>query len=152
MVLKRDEKSRPVINLISQVRAFQNGRHSSSPRSASASGLAGENRFERCVLRDPNLDGSQEIPSIFLEGFSPGICMPPFGLAVAPDSSQKCWKPVVALLRRSAIRLIIYLDDLLIMNQSKEGHNNNNNNNIYFNTIEFTEIPDVVRAFNYITN
>ena len=144
LVLKRDEKSRPVINLISQVRAFQNGRHSSSPRSASASGLAGENRFERCVLRDPNLDGSQEIPSIFLEGFSPGICMPPFGLAVAPRLFTKVLKPVVALLRRSAIRLIIYLDDLLFMNQSKEGHNNNNNNNIYFNTIEFTEIPDVV--------
>ena len=147
LVLKRDEKSRPVINLISQVRAFQNGRHSSSPRSASASGLAGENRFERCVLRDPNLEGSQEIPSIFLEGFSPGICMPPFGLAVAPRLFTKVLKPVVALPRRSGIRLIIiYLDDLLIMNQSKEGHNNNNNNNnnIYFNTIEFTAIPDVV--------
>jgi hypothetical protein len=30
-------------------------------------------------------------------------------------------KPVVALLRRAGIRLIIYLDDRLFMNQSKEG-------------------------------
>ncbi len=74
---------------ISQVRAFQNGRHSSSPRSASASGLAGENRFERCVLRDPNLEGSQEILSIFLEGFSPGICMPPLWSGGGPKTVHK---------------------------------------------------------------
>ena len=45
----------------------------------------------------------------------------PFGLAVAPRLFTKVMKPVVALLRRSEIRLIIYLDDLLFMNQSQEG-------------------------------
>ncbi len=74
---------------ISEVRAFQNGRHSSSSRSASASRLAGENRFERCVLRDPNLEGSQEIPSIFLEEFSPGICMPPLWPGGGPKTVHK---------------------------------------------------------------
>ena len=61
---------------ISEVRAFQNRRHSSSPRPALASGLARESQFERCLLCDPNLEGSHEIPSIFLEGFSPRICTP----------------------------------------------------------------------------
>ena len=44
-----------------------------------------------------------------------------FGLAAAPRLFTKVLKPVVALLRRARIRLIIYLDDLLFMNQSKEG-------------------------------
>ena len=45
----------------------------------------------------------------------------PFGLAVAPGVFTKIMKPVVALLRRTGIRLIIYLDDLLFMNSSKVG-------------------------------
>ena len=45
----------------------------------------------------------------------------PFGLAVAPRVFTKIMKPVVALLRRTGIRLIIYLDDLLFMNSSKIG-------------------------------
>ena len=43
----------------------------------------------------------------------------PFGLAVAPRVFTKILKPVVALLRRTGIRLIIYLDELLFMNSSK---------------------------------
>lgn len=45
----------------------------------------------------------------------------PFGLALAPRLFTKIMKPVVALLRRSGIRLIIYLDDLLFMNSQEEG-------------------------------
>ena len=45
----------------------------------------------------------------------------PFGLPAAPRVFTKTLKPVVALLRRSGIRLIIYLDDLLFMNSDKEG-------------------------------
>ena len=45
----------------------------------------------------------------------------PFGLAVAPRVFTKIMKPVVALLRRTGIRLIIYLDDLLFMSSSKVG-------------------------------
>jgi hypothetical protein len=45
----------------------------------------------------------------------------PFCLATAPRQFTKIMKPVVALLRRAGIRLIIYLGDLLFMNQSKEG-------------------------------
>ena len=45
----------------------------------------------------------------------------PFGLAAAPRLFTKVLKPVIVLLRRAGIRLMIYLDDLLFMNQSKEG-------------------------------
>ena len=39
----------------------------------------------------------------------------PFGLSCAPRTFTKLMKPVVALLRERGIRLIVYLDDILIM-------------------------------------
>ena len=45
----------------------------------------------------------------------------PFGLASAPRIFTKLMKPVVALLRRSGIRQIIYLYDILFMNQTLPG-------------------------------
>ena len=45
----------------------------------------------------------------------------PFGLALAPRLFTKIMKPVLALLRRSGVRMIIYLDDLLFLNASEEG-------------------------------
>ena len=44
----------------------------------------------------------------------------PFGLASAPRVFTKLMKPVVGLLRQLGIRLIIYLDDMLIMAQSRD--------------------------------
>ena len=44
----------------------------------------------------------------------------PFGLNVAPRVFTKLLKPVVAWLRGQGIRLIIYLDDILIMASSVE--------------------------------
>ena len=43
----------------------------------------------------------------------------PFGLNSAPYTFTKLLKPAVALLRRLGIRCILYLDDMLIMAQSK---------------------------------
>ena len=42
----------------------------------------------------------------------------PFGLASAPRVFTKLMKPVVALLRQQVIRLIIFLEDILIMAES----------------------------------
>jgi len=47
------------------------------------------------------------------------VCMP-FGLAVAPWVFTKLLKPAIAFLRSLGIRLIIYLDDILILNQSRD--------------------------------
>ncbi|KZR96378.1 Uncharacterized protein APZ42_009313, partial [Daphnia magna] len=44
-----------------------------------------------------------------------------FGLCSAPRVFTKLLKPVVAFLRGRGIRLIIYLDDLLFLNQSHDG-------------------------------
>ena len=45
----------------------------------------------------------------------------PFGLGPAPRLFTKLLKPVVALLRRLGLRLIIYLDDIIVFNQTQEG-------------------------------
>ena len=42
----------------------------------------------------------------------------PFGLASAPKVFTKLLKPVVSILRQMGLRIIIYLDDILIMPQS----------------------------------
>ena len=44
-----------------------------------------------------------------------------FGLAPAPRIFTKLLKVVVAFLRKKGIRLVVYLDDFLIMNESEEG-------------------------------
>jgi Reverse transcriptase (RNA-dependent DNA polymerase) len=44
-----------------------------------------------------------------------------FGLSPAPRLFTKLLKPVVSALRRTGIRLVIYLDDIIVMNESREG-------------------------------
>ena len=44
----------------------------------------------------------------------------PFGLCSAPRVFTKLLKPVLARLRHQGIRLIMYLDDMLVMAQSRE--------------------------------
>ena len=44
----------------------------------------------------------------------------PFGLSSAPYVFTKLLKPAVAILRRLGIRVVLYLDDMLIMANSKE--------------------------------
>ena len=44
----------------------------------------------------------------------------PFGLAPTPLYFTKLLKPVVALLRRLGLRMIVYLDDIIVFNQTRE--------------------------------
>ena len=44
----------------------------------------------------------------------------PFGLSCAPRTFTKVMKPLVAYLRSLGVRLVIYIDDMLILDQSKE--------------------------------
>jgi len=44
----------------------------------------------------------------------------PFGLSSAPRVFTKLLKPIVAFLRRQGIRLVIFLDDMVVLAQSKE--------------------------------
>ena len=57
---------------------------------------------------------------VWKEIFYEYVCLP-FGLCSAPRVFTKLLRPVVAYLRSLGIRLIIYLDDLLILNGSISG-------------------------------
>lgn len=48
------------------------------------------------------------------------MCMA-FGLSPAPRSFTKLLRVVVAFLRKRGVRLVVYLDDFLIMNETREG-------------------------------
>lgn len=63
---------------------------------------------DRCLLRFKWRD--------VLYGFS----AMPFGLSSAPWAFTKLMKPILGFLRERGIRLVIYLDDILLMNQSAE--------------------------------
>ena len=45
----------------------------------------------------------------------------PFGLGSGPRIFTKIMKPVTAVLRRIGVKIVIYLDDILILKQSKMG-------------------------------
>ena len=61
----------------------------------------------------------QEVPTLSVGGANIRVSVP-FGLSSTPRVFTKLLKPVMALLRRQGIRTIIFLDDMLIMGQSKE--------------------------------
>ena len=44
----------------------------------------------------------------------------PFGLGVGPRYFTKLLKPVIAFLQRIEVRLIAYLDDMILLNQSRD--------------------------------
>jgi hypothetical protein len=48
------------------------------------------------------------------------IHLMPFGLGPAPGVFTKLLKPIVSFLRQRGVRLVIYLDDILIIGHSKE--------------------------------
>ena len=60
------------------------------------------------------------LPFLWKDSLLEFACLP-LGLVVAPRVFTKIMKLVVALLRRTGIWLIVYLDDLLFMNSSKAG-------------------------------
>jgi len=57
------------------------------------------------------------------------FCSLPFGLSSAPKVFTKILKPVVGFLRRIGIRMLIYLDDVLLLNQSRETLSRDRNRN-----------------------
>ena len=101
---------------ISEIRSFQNGRHSSSPRFASASRLAGKIDLKDAYFVVPVWKDHRKYLRFVWKGSLLEFACLPFGQSAAPRLFTKVLKPVVALLRRAGIRLIIYLDDLLFMN------------------------------------
>ena len=106
---------------IREVRALQNGEYSHATRSTKKRPLSGQNRFEGCLLHGPSVwvNHQKFLRFLWKETLYEFACLP-FGLASAPRVFTKIMKPVVGLLRQLGIRIVIYLDDMLIMAQTRE--------------------------------
>ena len=63
---------------------------------------------------------SQDLLRIWWNGSPYKFTCLPFGLSSAPRTFTKLLKPVVAFLRQRGVRLVIYIDDILIMADTKE--------------------------------
>ena len=101
--------------LFHPIRTLQNGVHTNVKRSFKERGLHGENRPQRRISDSPNMAESPKVPKVSVEGFTSGIRMSPLRLSKCPRVFTKLLKPVLSILRQRGIRLIVYLDDILLM-------------------------------------
>ncbi len=125
-VPKKDGGTRPVINL-KEVNQFLNYRHFKMEGIHLLRDLLqpqdwlGKIDLKDAYFAVPIWQNHQKFLRFLWKGSLMEFACLPFGLASAPRVFTKLMKPVVALLRRSGIRLIIYLDDILFMNQTPTG-------------------------------
>ena len=125
-VRKRDVKSRPVINLKDLSAFLQYNHFKMEGIHLLRDLLQPHDWLGKIDLKDayfvmPIWRNHRKYLRFLWQGSLLEFACLPFGLVAAPRLFTKIMKPVVALLRRAGIRLIIYLDDLMFMNQSKEG-------------------------------
>ena len=97
---------------------FQNGGAQFASKHATEKGFHVQIRPKRRLLLCATKKGKQEICA-FPVGSVPSLCLC-FGLGPAPLIFTKILKIPISLLRRLQIRVIIYLDDMLLMSQTEE--------------------------------
>lgn len=97
-------------------RAFQDGGSPLAPRPPATTRLDGKDRLEGCIPSSTNPPRLSTPPDLSMGGDNLQVS---FGLSTAPRVFTKLLKPVVGFLRQNGCRLIIYLDDLLMMHQDR---------------------------------
>ena len=75
-------------------------------------------RSQRCLPNSTNESPILEISPVYMEGNSLQVQTLPFGLATALITFTKLLRPVAAHLRSQGIRLLIYLDNILLAAQT----------------------------------
>jgi len=100
-----------------ETRAFQNGGSPHSPRPHPTRGLDDKTGPEGCLSSGTNSHRSSTSPPV--PKTYQFQCLP-FGLTSTLWVFSKIMKPVVGALQHMDICLVIYLDNLLVLHQSKE--------------------------------
>ena len=108
LVPKKDRGSRPVINLkrLNSHIVYQHFK------------MEGLHLLKGLCTHEP---AASAFPEVHLGGQRYQFTCLPFGLAPTPLYFTKLLKPVVALLRRLGLRMTVYLDDIIVFNQTREG-------------------------------
>ena len=100
--------------------ALQNGRYFSPERSVEIKRLDGQAGSEGWILLCPDAHGLHEISSFQVGKFHKGTQLPFIWLRPAPRKFTKIFKPVLAFLQKRGMRLIIYEDNIVILNQDQQ--------------------------------
>ena len=124
VVPKKDGGNRPVINL---ERLNQNTEYQHFKMEGIQSLLSLIQRADYMVKLDlkeayffpSNLQRLPKYLHVIWRGKTYQFLALPYGLAVGPMYFVKVLKPVVAFLRRLGVRMVIHLDDLILLNQCK---------------------------------
>ena len=98
---------------------LQNGGGAYVERHSQARRLVSKNRPERCIFHDPSSSSGQEVPEISKSREDISIQVPTIRLSSAPWVFTKTLRPVVTLLRELGLRMVVYIDDILVMAKSE---------------------------------
>ena len=85
-------------------------------------------------MKDVYSTGTQAVPPICVAGENIPVPLSPFGLASCPRTFTKLLRPVIAILRHVGMKAVIYLDDILLMNESRQDLLNNRDTAIWLLT------------------
>ena len=105
---------------ICEIRAFQNGGATHSQGSPETERLDGQGGPERCLFHGPNSPPTSQPAPLQVEGKDILFQLPSLQFCTAPRVFTKILKPCVEMLRSLGIRLVIYMDDMLLMASSKQ--------------------------------
>ena len=96
--------------------SFQDGGDTHAKRPVEARRLHGQDRLERRLSCSANKQARQEIPEVQMETSNVSVQLPTFWAVIcAPWVFTKITKAVAAVLREMDVRLIMYVDNMLIM-------------------------------------
>ena len=123
LVPKKDRGQRPVINLKSLNRFvhtehFKMGGNPCFERPAKSRRLDGKGRSKGRILYAPDPRRGQSIPQVLVQRPHIPVQVPTIRPGMHPLG--KTLKPIAAQLRQLGMRLIVYIDDLLILAESRE--------------------------------
>ena len=82
--------------------------------------LHDETRFTGCILHGAYTRETQEVPKTAISEQNARIPVSPLRSFICPESFQKIAEACGSSVRASGIRIVIYLDDILIMHQDRQ--------------------------------
>ena len=98
---------------------LQNGGGAYVERHSQARGLVSKNRSERCVFHDPSSSSGQDVPEISKSRENISIQVPTIWPIQCTLALYQDPRPVVTLLEELGLRMVVYIDDIVVMAESE---------------------------------
>ena len=111
---------RQLAEQLCRARPFSNGKHFLSADTSKKGRLYDMHRPKGCIPLRPRTQVLSNVPVFPMRNRCYAFQGLPFGLNTAPRVFTKLLKAVAAYLRKRGIRIIVYLDDFLILGSSIE--------------------------------